>query len=228
MEECKRLSTLYGFYVYGDVTPEEKNIVEEHVSKCKDCALEVDSLKETVQVLKLELEPSIPQNIMDNFETNVYKRIAAESIQHQVSETVQQSRRNIFVNLWKRVFIRPSPRKTSEAQSSVVSCLLRTASIAVALGIGILIGAFQFSHTPKIVEKPAEKVLSTSSVERLEKHFQTESYRQLEDALLTRYVAGDELRTMEILNRLSDENPGPQMTSVVASERSKLNFKNGL
>jgi anti-sigma factor RsiW len=215
MEECKRLSTLYGFYVYGDVTPEEKNIVEEHVSKCKDCALEVDSLKETVQVLKLELEPSIPQNIMDNFETNVYKRIAAESIQHQVSETVQQSRRNIFVNLWKRVFIRPSP-------------LLRTASIAVALGIGILIGAFQFSHTPKIVEKPVEKVFSTSSVERLEKHFQTESYRQLEDALLTRYVAGDELRTMEILNRLSDENPGPQMTSVVASERSKLNFKNGL
>jgi hypothetical protein len=215
MEECKRLSTLYGFYVYGDVTPEEKNIVEEHVSKCKDCALEVDSLKETVQVLKLELEPSIPQNIMDNFETNVYKRIAAESIQHQVSETVQQSRRNIFVNLWKRVFIRPSP-------------LLRTASIAVALGIVILIGALQFSHTPKIVEKPAEKVLSTSSVERLEKHFQTESYRQLEDALLTRYVAGDELRTMEILNRLSDENPGPQMTSVVASERSKLNFKNGL
>ena len=65
-------------------------------------------------------------------------------------------------------------------------------------------------------------------VERLEQHFQSESYRQLENALLTRYVAGDELRAMEILNRLSDENPGSQMTSMVARERSELKLKNGI
>jgi hypothetical protein len=152
---------------------------------------------------------------MDNFETNVYKRIAAETIQNPNMEAIQQPRRNIFADLWGRFLIRPS-------------LLLRTVPVAVALGIGIFIGAFQFSHTPKIVEKPTEKIVSISPSERLEQHFQAESYRQLENALLTRYVAGDELRTMEILNRLSDENPDPQMTSVVANERSKLNFKNGI
>jgi hypothetical protein len=215
MRGCRNIGILYGFYVYGDVTPEEKNIVEEHISKCKNCALEVDSLRETLQLLKLEPELSIPQYIMDNFEASVYKRVAAETIRNPTTEAIRQPRRNIFADLWGRFLIRPS-------------LLLRTVPVAVALGIGIFIGAFQFSHAPKIVEKPTEKIVSISPSERLEQHFQAESYRQLENALLTRYVAGDELRTMEILNRLNDENPDPQMTSVVANERSKLNFKNGI
>jgi hypothetical protein len=215
MWECKRLSALYGFYVYGDVTPEEKDIVEEHISKCKNCTLELNSLEETLQLLNLEPESSVPQDFMDNFETNVYKRIAAESIQNPNSTSIQQSRRNILVDFWKPFLISPS-------------LLLKTTYIAVVLGIGIFIGAFQFSQTPKIVEKPTEKVSPKSPVERLEQHFQAESYRQLENALLTRYVAGDELRTMEILNRLSDGNPGAQMTSMVANERSKLKSKNGI
>jgi hypothetical protein len=216
MGECSRISILYGFYVYGDVTTEEKNIVEEHISRCKNCALEIDSLKEILQLLRLEPELSIPEGIMDNFETNVYMRIAAETIQNPGSEAIQQLRKNIFADFWERFLIRPS-------------FILRTVPIAVALGVGIVIGAFQFSHAPKmIVEKPAGKVISTSPTERLEKHFQAESYRQLENALLTRYVAGDELRAMEILNRLSDENSDPQMTSMVANERSKLKFKNGI
>jgi len=215
MRGCRNVGILYGFYVYSDVTPEEKNIVEEHISKCKNCALEVDSLRETLQLLKLEPELSIPQYIMDNFEASVYKRIAAETIQNPNTEAIQKPRRKILADFGGRFLIRPS-------------LLLRTVPVAVALGIGILIGAFQFSHTPKIVEKPTEKIISISPSERLEQHFQAESYRQLENALLTRYVAGDELRTMEILNRLSDENPGSKMTSVVANERSKLKFKNGI
>ena len=215
MGECKRLSPLYGLYVYGDVTPEEKNTVEEHISKCNDCALEVKSLNQTIRLFDLQPELSIPQNIMDNFETNVYKRIAAETIRNPDSEAIQQSHENIPARFWQRFLVRPS-------------LLLRIAPVAVALGIGILIGTYQFSHTPKIVEKPAEKVISTSAVERLEQHFQAESYRQLENALLTRYVAEDELRTVGILNRLIDENPSPQMTSMVANERSKLQLKNGI
>ena len=215
MGGCNRISILYGFYVYGDVTAEEKNIIEEHISKCKKCALEVDSLRETLQLFSLEPKLSIPQDIMNNFEANVYKRIAAETIQNPNAEEIQQPRRKIFADFWERFLIRPS-------------FLLRTASIAIALGTGILIGAFQFSHAPKIVEKPTEKVVSISPVERLEQHFQSESYRQLENALLTRYVAGDELRAMEILNRLSDENTGSQMTSMVARERSELKLKNGI
>ena len=214
---------LYGCYVYGDVTDEEKNIVEEHISRCESCASEVDSLKETLQLLRLELEPSIPQDVMDNFETNVYKRIAAEMI--PTSEKSQQNRRKLFADFWERFFTRPS-------------FLLKTALIAVTLGIGILIGTLKVSQTPKIAEAPMEEsvhyrplkenIISTSSVERLEQHFQAESYRQLEDALLTRYVAGDELRAIEILNRLRDENPGQQITSVVARERSELNLKDGI
>ncbi|MBC8230011.1 hypothetical protein H8E77_10740 [bacterium] len=215
MRGCRNIGILYGLYVYGDVTSEDKNIVEEHISKCKNCALEVDSLRETRQLLKLEPELSIPQYIMDNFEANVYKRIAAETIQNPNTEAIQKNRRKILADFGGRFLIRPS-------------WLLRTAPVAVALGIGILIGAFQFSHTPRIVEKPTEKIISISPSERLEQHFQAESYRQLENALLTRYVAGDELRTMEILNRLSDENPDSKMTSMVANERSKLKFKNGI
>ena len=195
MRGCNKISILYGFYIYGDVTAEEKNIVEEHINRCENCALELDSLKETLQLLNLEPEPSIPQNVMDNFETNVYRRIAAEMIPN--GEAIQKTRRRIFADFWERFLIRPS-------------FLLRTASIVVTLGVGILIGTLTFAPTPKIAETPQANIIATSSVERLEQHFQAESYRQLENALLTRYLAGDELRAMEILNRLRDENPGPR------------------
>ncbi|HIE27072.1 TPA: zf-HC2 domain-containing protein [Candidatus Poribacteria bacterium] len=213
MRECNKISILYGFYVYGDLKTEEKNIVEEHISRCENCALEVDSLRGTLQLLQLEPEPSIPQRFMDNFETNVYRRIAAEMIPNAAA--IQPTRRRIFADFWERFLIRPS-------------FLLRAASIVVTLGVGILIGTLEFSPTPKIAENPQANIISTSSVERLEQHFQAESYRQLENALLTRYVAGDELRAMEILNRLRDENPDQQMTSMVAREQSELRLKNGI
>ena len=221
MRGCRGIAPLYSLYIYDDVTDAERHIVETHISKCKRCAGEVHSLQETLQVLRAEPEVAMPQHIMDNFEADVYRRIAAEIIADSNAETMVLPRRSIFTELWEHIWIRPS-------------LFIRATSITIALGTGILIGASQFgapqfSRAPEMVEKGALAVVHTSPAERLEKHVQTEYYQQLENALLTRYVARDEFRAMEIFNRLGEEDAGLRVTSVVSRERSTLQpFKSGI
>jgi len=42
MNQCKHIGNLIGPYLYGDLTTQEAEIVENHLNSCERCRLEVD------------------------------------------------------------------------------------------------------------------------------------------------------------------------------------------
>lgn len=211
--ECDRLSKLYSLYVYDDVTAEERQLVSKHISECEACAKEVNELQETLQVLGLEPAISVPLNFEEELENQVYKQIAAE--------TVRQANRNLIAKLLENFLFRRT--------------LAWGTSIALALVIGMLVGAFQFSRTGTM-ETPVPTFASSafaSSVspdELLERDLQNRIRNEFEDAIVIINLAEDKLRVKETFERLSDVNLEPQMASVVDEELSRFNgrFKGGI
>ena len=198
--ECDRFSRLYSLYVYDDITDEERQLVSRHVSECEACAKEVNELRETLQILRLEPEIIVPQYFADELENQVYKQIA--------TETVRQANRNLIAKLLENFPFRRT--------------LAWGTSIAIALTIGVLAGTLQFSRTGT-VETPIPTIASSISPnKRLEQHISELNVAQFEDAILFRYVAGDDSRARETLERLSEGNLEPQMASVVDEELSRF------
>jgi len=211
--ECDRLSELYSLYVYDDVTDEERRLVSRHINECEACAKEVNELRETLQILHLEPEITVPQNFETELENQVYKQIAAE--------TVRQTNRNFIVKLLENFLFRRS--------------LAWGATIAIALTIGVFFGALQFSRTGTMetsVPTFASSAFasSVSPDELLKQHFQTGIQAQVDDEILILNLAEDKLRVKETLERLSDVNLEPQMASVVYEELSRFDerFKGGI
>ena len=208
--ECDRLNKLYPLYVYDDVTDEERQLVNAHISGCEACATEVNELRKTLHVFRMESEVSVPQHFTDELEKEVYKQVAAE--------TVRTTRRNLVADLLERFLFRHA--------------IAWGASIAVALVIGMLVGTLQFSRTGTQEIPVPTLASSVSPNERLKQHFQTQLYHQLQDVISTIYVTDDGLtsKARETLERLSEEPLEPQMALIVDKELSRFNerYKGGI
>ncbi|NOY78781.1 MAG: hypothetical protein GXO76_13035 [Calditrichaeota bacterium] len=48
---CEEMKSLWGDYLLGDVSPEQKNRLEEHLQTCKACQADFQEFKETLKVL---------------------------------------------------------------------------------------------------------------------------------------------------------------------------------
>lgn len=198
VKHCSKLKDLYTLYVYGDVSAQEETMISEHLKDCQKCANEVDSLRETLNLLNTEPELAIPQNLLDNVESKMYKRIAAESLKSSV--------RNVFSDIIGRFL----PRW---------SILIPSAS-AVMLIVGMLIGVYAIG--PSQPEK-SYSASHLSAHKRIELYNQKEVQRQLEDAVLTRYVEGDDWDAASQFIRIREENPGTSLASVAERELTKIN-----
>jgi len=198
VKDCEKLKELYTFYVYEDVSSEEDKLISEHLKICPDCSKEVDSLRNTVNLLKMEHEPVVPQYLMDNFESKIYKRISMQSI---------ESTSNWFNNIINLL----APRRL----------LLQSAAITVLFIVGIMVGFYEL----KPIFSPQTTELYQTSLppahKRLEQYNQKELYRQWEDAVLTLYVEGDDWDAANQLKRLIDENPGTSFASMAYEELLK-------
>lgn len=83
-KECKKVEKLFGAYIYNIVTPTERAYVEDHISKCPNCASDLFSRQAVLGTLKpYEEIREIPQRVQDDFALNVYKRIALDSLKRQ-------------------------------------------------------------------------------------------------------------------------------------------------
>lgn len=198
LKDCSKIKELYTFYVYKDVSPEEEKAISEHLKECPECASEVDSLRKTVDLLNMEAELKVPQNILEDFESKVYKRIAAESIKSPVS--------NFFSNIMAWF----SSRR-----------LVLVPSAAAAFIVGIFIGVYAVN--PLFNNQPEEiyPVSYPPAHKRIEQYNQRELQRQWEEAVLTRYVEGDDWDAANQFMRIREENPGTTMASMAEMELSK-------
>lgn len=200
IQNCDKLKDLYTLYVYGDVSPKEEKIISEHLKNCQECANEVDSLRKTLNLLNMEPELTIPRHLIDNFESRMYKRMAMESLKSSV--------RSVFSTIIDR-FV---PRR------------LLIPSAAVVLIVGILIGIYAISpffntHQPERIYP----ISYLSAHERIEQYNQRELQLQWEEAVLTRYVEGDDWDAASQFKRLIEENPGTSLASMAYKELSKTN-----
>lgn len=201
VKHCSKLKDLYTLYVYGDVSAQEETMISEHLKDCQECANEVDSLRETLNLLNTEPKFAIPQNLLDNVESKMYKRIAAESLKSSV--------RNVFSDIIGRFL----PRWP----------ILIPSASAVMLIVGMLIGVYAIG--PSFNAQP-EKPYSASHLsahKRIELYNQKEVQRQWENAVLTRYVEGDDWDAASQFMRIREENPGTSLASVAERELTKIN-----
>ncbi len=98
MKKCDKIKDLFGAYLLDDVTPAERATVEEHISSCEKCAVDLKSRQRVLEMIKpAPLPDEIPQKIQDDFAWNVYRRIAAD--------TMHQRTRQVFV---RRFVLQPT------------------------------------------------------------------------------------------------------------------------
>lgn len=57
--KCKHLHNKLIFYLEGDLSQDEINLVEEHLSECSECAAFADDMRKTFAVLESEKSPGI-------------------------------------------------------------------------------------------------------------------------------------------------------------------------
>jgi len=201
IQNCDKLKDSYTSYVYGDISPEEEKIISEHIKICQECANEVGSLRGTLDLLSIEHELVVPHDLIDNFESRIYKRMAMESLKSPV--------RNMIYSIINRF----APRRFILIQSSAVVMLI----------VGILIGVYEFRPFSNNQPKELYSISYTSAHKRIEQYKQKQLDRQWEDALLTRYVEGDDWDAASQFNRLIEENPGTSLASMADKELSKIN-----
>jgi len=98
MKKCDKVKDLFGAYLQDDVTPAEGATVEEHVSSCEKCAVDLNSRQKVLEMITPVPPPDeIPQKTQDDFAWNVYRRIAAD--------TMRQRSRQVFV---RRFVLQPT------------------------------------------------------------------------------------------------------------------------
>lgn len=80
MKKCDKVKDLFGAYLHDDVTSAERAEVEEHISDCEECAVDLRSRQKVLEMLKPDPQPDeIPQGTQDEFAWNVYRRIARDA-----------------------------------------------------------------------------------------------------------------------------------------------------
>ncbi len=137
MKECDKIKNLFGFYLYNDVTSDERIAVEDHIARCKKCAEDLRSRQEVLKVIGPHPLPDMmPESVQDNFAWNVYKRIAGE--------VLRQQPRQVF---FRRFVMQPT-------------------IAALALAIGVAIGSF-WLHPPVSTIVPGSSVITAKVEESI-------------------------------------------------------------
>ncbi len=69
---CEKYDLLISAYIDGEVSSEEKKILEQHIKECKECNIKMKELQEMSGLIKQELNLIKPNNIIRR---KVYTRL---------------------------------------------------------------------------------------------------------------------------------------------------------
>ncbi len=112
--DCKKIKNLFSGYLDESLSPEDRELLEKHVSACQECSRELISLKDGWELLSDYQVPVVD----DNFTLKVVHRVQQQKLKRQE------------LTLWQRFF-------------SGISCnraliIPAFASIIILLGAGII------------------------------------------------------------------------------------------
>jgi hypothetical protein len=58
MERCKKITDLFGAYIYGDLSPDEMRRIRTHVEQCEECARDLEARTRVVEMVPRDV-PSL-------------------------------------------------------------------------------------------------------------------------------------------------------------------------
>ena len=83
MIECSEIRKKIDLFLDGMVDPHEKKRIEEHLSQCKDCSAEIESIKsfdEKAAIIKrVAMPPSLQTNIIESLKAGIVKKESPDS-----------------------------------------------------------------------------------------------------------------------------------------------------
>jgi len=142
---CENLS----LYIVGELSEQEKEQFERHLSTCSACQNEVDSLQETWNLLSYDIEEvDVPETLKDDVMNFIFK----ENTTHTLIEKAENRGRNFFQ---KYIF-------TLTKQFSPIS--LSITAILVIFIVGLTWNNYQLKKSLSTVEHEAispTKIIST-------------------------------------------------------------------
>lgn len=222
MKKCDKIKGLFGAYLQDDVTPSEGATVEEHVSSCEKCAVDLKSRQKVLEMIRPAPRPDeIPQKIQDDFAWNVYRRIAAD--------TMRQRTRQVFV---RRFVLQPTFAAVAIVAVLIVgvtqfrpdSKLQKLTPVAAnnrtsqrELRAQLNVKEF-FQEQGMVFEDESDYAMpdeitvtdgsSSDAVHRVQTSLLPDSQRRWENANFIHYSLGDLKRALAEYRQLIDQDPG--------------------
>ena len=183
-KSCKKSEGQAIDYASKLLSATEAEAFEQHLKGCSACIQAVESFTTLLNLTDMaEKEVALPEIALRDIEMNVYKRLAATQEASLVSRI-----RAYFANLGSlfRWY------KTAAASTFVIALI--TAAV--------LVGEF---WQPKVELQLSE---AQSADARMERYFQQDIQRHLEDALITYHLRNDAWETESHLQRVNEQAQG--------------------
>jgi len=219
MKECDKVRGLFGSYIYGGTTPDERDAVDNHIKDCENCASELQSLQNILEKVNPDSQlDDTSQRTQDDFARNVYKRIASDVLRRRSKHiflrkfVLQPSLAGVALVVAIAVFrFYPGIATVSEPSHISVSVDENSkkelrASLAVKEFFGRE-GTLQESEMSYAsMEKTPLPERSSSDLERFTQYL-PDSERLLQSADFINYSLGDRRRALAEYQRLVDYYP---------------------
>ena len=183
-KSCKKSEGQAIDYASQLLSTTEAEAFEEHLKGCSECIQAVEAFTTILNLTDMaEKEVALPEVALRDIEMNVYKRLAATQEASLFSRI-----RTYFANLsslfrWYKI----------AAASTFVIALITAA---------VLVGEF---WQPKVELQLSE---AQSADARMERYFQQDIQRHLEDALITYHLRNDAWETESHLQRANEQAQG--------------------
>lgn len=78
MKNCNFKKNALIAYCYGELNPDKMKQIEEHLNTCRSCSSEVDALNKTITLVKQQKLKDIPEEMLDNYTSEIRERLAKE------------------------------------------------------------------------------------------------------------------------------------------------------
>lgn len=138
MERCKKITELFGAYIYGDLSPEEMHRVRMHVEECEACAGDLDARSRVLDI-----------------------------VPRQMPVLSDEDRRRIMWTVKGAIRAKNEPARSRFFSSVYVRGFAVTAVVVAAFAAGTLIGLRKppkiivkqvpVKHQPIVVKEPKER-----------------------------------------------------------------------
>ena len=209
MTTCKKFEESYTDYVCELLEDEKMDSIAAHLRECPNCAREVDSLKAVLQLTdEAERTRKIPGWALEDIEMKVYKRLASESPTVSPIPVLSRLFHLFSYSLFSLTIRSTRWRYPWIWRGAIVSCIFAAVLIVNSI----------FFNENRQTNVPLSATAIQSSSDRVNRYFQQEIERDLEETFVTRYLSNDDWATTGNLRWLKERAKGTHLATFATQQ----------